>query len=236
MRTAIVTGANRGIGREVARQLVIRGYRVILTSRSEQKGLLARAELLQQLGTIKTGALVYHQLDVGDSESITRLHDFIVSQYQVADVLVNNAAVLLDQNGRVLQTPVDIYRQTVEANVFGPLHLCQTFIPHMLDRGFGRVVNVSSGAGQIDEMVNDMTAYRLSKIALNGLTRMLSDSLKGTNVLVNAACPGWVRTEMGGPDAGRSVEEGADGIVWLATLLDGGPQGGFFRDRQSIPW
>jgi NAD(P)-dependent dehydrogenase (short-subunit alcohol dehydrogenase family) len=106
----------------------------------------------------------------------------------------------------------------------------------MLERGYGRVVNVSSGAGQMDDMVDDMTAYRLSKLALNGLTRILANSLRGTNVLVNAACPGWLRTDMGSPNAPRSVEEGAEGIVWLAMLPDGGPQGGFFRDQRELPW
>lgn len=106
----------------------------------------------------------------------------------------------------------------------------------MLERNYGRVVNVSSGAGQVDDMVNDMTAYRLSKLALNGLTLMLANSLASTNILVNAACPGWVRTDMGSPNAPRSAEEGARGIVWLATLPDDGPQGVFFRDKQSLAW
>ena len=109
-------------------------------------------------------------------------------------------------------------------------------MPMMLERNYGRVVNVSSGSGQIENMLDDMTAYRLSKMALNGLTLMLADSVKGMNVLVNAGCPGWVRTDMGGPEASRSVEQGADGLVWLATLPDGGPQGGFFRDKQPISW
>ena len=236
MRTAIVTGANRGLGREVARQLFFQGYRVILTSRSEQKGRQALVQLQQELAQAMPGELVYHPLEVTSAESIQRLHDFVLVEYGAADVLVNNAAVLLDQYGRILHTDIDIYRFSIETNLLGPLRLCQTFIPEMLARNYGRVVNVSSGAGQVESMVDDMTAYRLSKIALNGLTLMLADSLKGTNVLVNAACPGWVRTDMGGPEASRSVEEGADGIVWLATLPDGGTQGGFFRDRQRIAW
>jgi len=236
MLTAIVTGGNRGVGREVAKQLVLRGYRVILTSRSQQKGSQAYAQLQHELGSTLPGELVYHPLDVTDAQSISRLHEFVVSHYQAADVLVNNAAILLDPYGRILHTPVDTYRLSMETNAFGPLLLCQTFIPLMVERNYGRVVNVSSGAGQIESMINDMTAYRLSKIALNGLTLMLADSLKGTNVLVNAGCPGWVRTDMGSPSAPRSAEEGAAGIVWLATLPDGGPHGGFFRDRQPIPW
>lgn len=236
MRTAIVTGANRGVGREVARQLVAQGYRVILTSRDERKGKGALSELKQQLGASSPGDLLYHQLDVTNEESIQRLYRFIHSEFTAIDVLVNNAAILLDQYGRVSQTPLDIYRTTMETNVYGPLRLCQVFLPSMLECNYGRIVNVSSGAGQVKEMVNDMTAYRLSKIALNGLTQMLADSVKGTNVLVNAACPGWVRTEMGSPNAPRSAEEGAQSVVWLATLPDGGPQGGFFRDGQLLDW
>jgi NAD(P)-dependent dehydrogenase (short-subunit alcohol dehydrogenase family) len=236
VRTAIVTGANRGVGRGIAKQLVLLGYRVILTSRDELKGKQTINELKQEIGAKMPGDFIYHQLDVTNCESIKRLRDFVVSEYAAADVLVNNAAVLLDQYGRVLQTPLDIYRITTETNVYGPLMLCQMFIPMMLERNYGRVVNVSSGAGQVENMTNDMTAYRLSKIALNGLTLMLANSVEGTNVLVNAGCPGWVRTDMGSPDAPRSVEEGAEGIVWLATLPDGGPHGGFFRDKQPISW
>ena len=236
MRTAIVTGANRGLGREIARQLALLGYRVILTSRDESKGKQALEKLKHEIGAKISSDLIYHQLDVTNSGSITRLHDYVLSEYAGADVLVNNAAVLLDQCGRVLQTPLDIYRVTTETNVYGPLMLCQAFIPGMLQRNYGRVVNVSSGAGQVGDMINDMTAYRLSKIALNGLTLMLADSVQGSNVLVNAGCPGWLRTDMGGPDATRSIEEGAQGIVWLATLPDGGPHAGFFRDKRPIPW
>lgn len=236
MHTAIVTGANRGIGRGIARQLVLLGYRVILTSRDELKGIQTIEELKREIGIKIPGEFIYHQLDVTNCESIKSLCDFVKSEYGFADVLVNNAAVLLDQNGRVLETPVDLYRITMETNVYGPLMLCQALIPLMLERNYGRVVNVSSGAGQVENMNNDMTAYRLSKIALNGLTLMLANSVAGTNVLVNAGCPGWVRTDMGSPDAPRSVEEGTQGIVWLATLPDGGPHGGLFRDKQQLSW
>ncbi len=230
-RTAIVTGANRGIGLEVCRQLARLGYRIILTSREEAKGLEVVESLLAGGGEI-----LHHQLDVTDQGSILRLRDFVVSRFSAADVLVNNAAILPDPFGRVLKVDPGKFRSALETNTFGPLMLCQAFIPMMRARNYGRVVNVSSGAGQIRNMVNDMPAYRLSKIALNGLTLILARSVRKTNVLVNAACPGWVRTDMGGPEADRSLEEGADGIVWLATLPDGGPNGGFFRDRKPLPW
>ena len=230
-RTIIVTGANRGVGYEICRQLARLDYRVILTSRDENKGLAAVEKLTQQGGEI-----LYHQLDVTSQDSIFRLRDYITGKYSTVDGLVNNAAILPDQFGRILKVSMGQFRAALETNSFGSLALCQVFIPMMLKQNYGRIVNVSSGAGQIENMVNDMPAYRLSKIALNGVTLMLADSLKGTNVLVNAACPGWVRTDMGGPNAERDVEVAADGIIWLATLPENGPSGGFFRDRKPIPW
>jgi len=236
MRTVLVTGANRGIGREVARQMALSGYRVILTSRDEDKGKQAVDEMKQHFENGGTGDLIYHQLDVTDEKSIQRLSNFVSSEFSALDALVNNAAVSLDRFDSLLDTPVDIYRITLDTNAFAPLRLCQVFLPGMLERNYGRVVNVSSTAGQIGKMVNDKTSYRLSKIALNCLTLMLANSVVGANVLVNAACPGKVRTAMGSSDAPRSVEEGAQGIVWLATLPAGGPQGGFFRDGQALNW
>jgi NAD(P)-dependent dehydrogenase (short-subunit alcohol dehydrogenase family) len=230
-RTAVVTGANRGIGLEICRGLADLGHRVILSSRNEAAGLKAVAKL--QNGNRE---ILYHQLDVTDQESILRLRDFVVSRFGAADILVNNAAILPDQFGRILEVMPGRFFTALETNTLGPLMLCQAFIPIMRAHHYGRVINVSSGAGQIENMVDDMPAYRLSKIALNGLTLMLAKSLMGTNVLVNAACPGWVRSDMGGPNADRSLEEGAEGILWLATLPDGGPSGGFFRDRNPIPW
>ncbi len=230
-RTALVTGANRGIGLETCRQLARLGYRVILTSRDQVKGL----EAVKTLST-GGGEILFHPLDVTDQESILALRDFVASQFGAADVLVNNAAILPDPFGRILKVDMGKFRAALETNTLGPLMLCQTFIPMMRSQNYGRVVNVSSGAGQIRNMVNDMPAYRLSKIALNGLTLMLAKTVREYNVLVNAACPGWVRSGMGGPKAERSLEQGAGGIVWLATLPDGSPNGGLFRDRQLIPW
>jgi NAD(P)-dependent dehydrogenase (short-subunit alcohol dehydrogenase family) len=230
-QTTIVTGANRGIGLEICCQLAGLGHRVILTSRDKATGLIAMESL--QSGK---GEVLYHQLDVTDQESILHLRDFVISRFGVADILVNNAAILPDPFGRILKVKADKFRAAFETNSLGPLMLCQAFIPMMRKQNYGRVVNISSGAGQIKNMLNDMPAYRLSKIALNGLTLILARSLKGSNVLVNAACPGWTRTDMGGTNAVRDVEVAADGIVWLATLPDGGPSGGFFRDRKPLPW
>jgi NAD(P)-dependent dehydrogenase (short-subunit alcohol dehydrogenase family) len=134
----------------------------------------------------------------------------------------------------VFDADVDLVRASMEANVYGPLRLCQKLVPLM--RGKGRVVNLSSGMGQLAEMNGCCPGYRLSKTALNALTRILADELKDTRIKVNSVCPGWVRTDMGGPNADRHVEKGAETVVWLATLGDDGPSGGFFRDKQSIPW
>jgi NAD(P)-dependent dehydrogenase (short-subunit alcohol dehydrogenase family) len=231
IKTAVVTGANRGIGLEICRQLAALGYRVIVTSRDEALGQAAAANLVKSKGEV-----VSHPLDVTSQESVLRLRDFVVERYGAADVLVNNAAILPDPSGRLLQVGMEKFRAALETNLLGALMLCQAFVPLMLERGYGRVVNVSSDAGQIENMVDDMPAYRLSKVALNGLTLMLADRIKGTNVLVNAVHPGWVRSDMGGPNATVSLEQGARGIVWLATLPDGGPNGGFFRDGQPMPW
>jgi NAD(P)-dependent dehydrogenase (short-subunit alcohol dehydrogenase family) len=173
---------------------------------------------------------------VTNAESIQALHTFILKEFGAADVLVNNAAIYPDEGRQVLDVEMDIYRLTMETNLFGPLMLCKAFLPQMIQNNYGRVVNVSSGAGQIASMGRNTPSYRLSKLALNGLTLMLADAVRGSNVLVNAVCPGWVRTDMGGRSAPVSVEQGADTIVWLATLPEGGPQGGFFRRRQKIAW
>jgi NAD(P)-dependent dehydrogenase (short-subunit alcohol dehydrogenase family) len=236
MRTAIVTGANRGVGRGIAKRLAVLGYRVVLTSRDEAKGKAAVRELREEIGARPAGDLLYHPLDVNDRGSIERLHEYVTAECEAADVLVNNAAVLLDPAGRVLEIPADTFRATMETNLYGPLLLCQKFIPAMRERGYGRVVNVSSEAGQTGHLADDKPAYRLSKLALNGLTLILADAVRGTNVLVNAAHPGWVRTGMGGAAAPRLIEEAAEGIVWLAALPDGGPSGGLFQDGNRIPW
>ncbi len=233
---AVITGANRGLGLETCRQLAERGYRVILTSRDADKGRAAVEHLRQQ------GLQVdFHVLDVTDLASIAQLARDIDQDYGRLDVLVNNAGVFLDSIGSddstqdsVFHAELSTVRDSMETNVYGPLRLCQALIPLM--NGQGRIVNLSSGMGQLADMNGCCPGYRLSKTALNALTRIFADELKGTQVKVNSVCPGWVRTDMGGPGATRSVEQGAETIVWLATLPDDGPSGGFFRDMQPIPW
>jgi len=235
-RIALITGANRGLGFETARQLARMGLRVLITARDEAKGHeAARALTGEQLDVL------FHSLDVTSGRSITALARFAEREFGRIDVLVNNAGVMLEgessrPSSSVLPTELETFERTYAANLFGPVRLCQTFVPGMRERGFGRVVNVSSGLGQLAEMGGGWPAYRSSKAALNALTRVLAAELAGTNVLVNSVDPGWVRTDMGGSGADRSTLEGSDTIVWAGTLPDGGPSGRFFRDRQPIPW
>ncbi len=234
-KIAVVTGGNRGIGFEVCRQLAKQDYQVVLTSRDEARGKAA----IQQLQAEGLEA-IHYPLDVTSPQSIEQLATLIREKFGRLDVLVNNAGVLLDysedSDGSLFDLKLDILRKTMETNVYGPLLLCQALIPLIKQSGYGRVVNISSGAGQLSDMNSGYPSYRMSKTALNALTRILADELKGTNILINSVCPGWVQTDMGGSNAPRTPEQGADTIVWLATLPDGGPTGGFFRDRQPIDW
>jgi NAD(P)-dependent dehydrogenase (short-subunit alcohol dehydrogenase family) len=229
---AVVTGANRGLGYEVSRQLARQGVRVLMCCRDAAKGEAAAARVRYEGGDTQGCSL-----DVADAASIAALAKQVGNNYGAADILVNSAGILIDPPGsRFLDSSIDTYRRTLEVNLFGPLQLCLALVPGMRDNGYGRVVNFSSGLGQLSEMGAGTPAYRMSKAALNALTRTLAAELTGTNVLINALCPGWVRTDMGGPNAPRSVGQGADTAVWLATLADGGPSGGFFRDRKPIAW
>ena len=152
-------------------------------------------------------------------------------------MLVNNAGVLLDPRGsRFLDSKLDTYRDTLETNFFGPLQLAQAVVPLMKANRYGRIVNLSSGMGQLDEMGSGTPAYRISKTALNALTRILAAEFRGSNILVNSMCPGWVKTGMGGDHAPITAAQGADTAVWLATLPNEGPTGGFFRARKPIAW
>jgi len=233
-RVAVVTGANRGIGLEICRQLGAKEFLVVLTSRDEQKGREACKRLEKEEMAVR-----YHQLDVDQAASIQRFSQFIEKEFGRCDVLVNNAGVLLDGEGdgsSVFHAKLDVVRKTMETNVYGPLLLTQAFIPLMKRNKYGRIVNLSSGMGQLSDMDGGYPSYRISKTAINALTRILAAELQGADILVNSMCPGWVKTDMGGPNATRAVEEGADTAVCLATLPNGGPTGKFFRDRKEIPW
>jgi NAD(P)-dependent dehydrogenase (short-subunit alcohol dehydrogenase family) len=175
-------------------------------------------------------------MDVTRPDSIVAAHRAVVERLGPVDVVVNNAGVLLHEEGEVLAIPADDYRRTLETNLLGAIEVCRVFVPRMAERGYGRVVNVSSGAGQLASMSTYAPAYAISKAALNAFTRILAEAYRSRGVLVNAVDPGWVRTDMGGPSAPRSAAEGVDTTVWLATLPARGPTGGFFHDRQPIEW
>lgn len=232
---AVVTGAYRGIGLATCRALAERGYAVVLTARREAPGREA-AEALRRAGH---AAIHFQPLDVTDGASIERLARFIEETFGRLDCLVNNAGIFPDPDpaseaASIFAADAEALRTGFETNTIAPLRLCQALIPLM--RGEGRVVNVSSGMGQLQEMNGRCPGYRLSKTALNAVTRIFADELRGTGVKVNSVCPGWVRTEMGGAEAPRSPEEGARGIVWAATLPADGPSGGLFRDGEPISW
>jgi NAD(P)-dependent dehydrogenase (short-subunit alcohol dehydrogenase family) len=226
---ALVTGANRGIGLEVCRQLGRRGYTVVLTARDEKKGKAA-AEPLQREGIdIHT-----QRLDVADDGSAKEAAAAVEQSVGRLDVLVNNAGILYDTWQRAATADLNVVRQAFETNTLGPWRVTQAFLPLLRRSRHGRIVNVSSGAGALDSMDGETPAYALSKAALNVLTMMLAAELRPSRILVNAVCPGWVATDMGGA-GGRPVADGAASVVW-AALPDDGPTGGFFRDGKPIPW
>jgi NAD(P)-dependent dehydrogenase (short-subunit alcohol dehydrogenase family) len=206
MKTALVTGARRGIGAEVARQLEARGWRVIRGNRPE--------------------------FDVTDRQKILAL----ARRLDALDALVNNAGILLDGDEDVLSLDPAILRKTLETNTLGPLQVAQAFLPLLMKSPDARIINVSSGGGQLSHMGTWAPAYCISKTALNAVTCQLAAALRDKHIVVNSVCPGWVRTDMGGPNAPRTVAEGADTIVWLATEAPRTMTGQFLRDRKPIPW
>lgn len=223
---ALITGSSRGIGFEVARQLAARDFTVIVTGRSERTA----ASAAKKIG----GNAIAHALDTSDAASIKDTAAWITSEIGRLDVLVNNAAILLGENESILSTSAEAFEATWRTNALGPLLMTQAVAPLLRRSAAARVVNVSSGAGQISSMTSYAPAYSISKTTLNAITVMLAAALPFARV--NCVDPGWVRTDMGGPNATRSVEEGADTIVWLATLPADGPSGGFFHDRKRIAW
>ncbi|MEM1125872.1 MAG: SDR family oxidoreductase [Bacteroidota bacterium] len=230
---ALVTGANRGIGREVARQLAIQGYHVLLGARKPSTGEAAAQALRDAHLDVHVEAV---RLDVTSATDL----DALVARLQQApgrlDVLVNNAGMDYDTDQDVLTADLDRVRRVWETNTLAPWRLAQLLAPFLRKSTHGRLVNVSSGAGAFDALGRGTPAYSHSKAALNAVTVMLAAALRSDGVLVNAVGPGWVRTDMGGASAPRSVEQGAAGIVWAATLPDDGPTGGFFRDGERQPW
>jgi NAD(P)-dependent dehydrogenase (short-subunit alcohol dehydrogenase family) len=220
-RVALVSGSNSGIGAEIARELAAdHGFQVYAGARNPE-------EVVEQQGVVPV------RLDVTEQATVDDARDRISSEVGRLDSLVNNAGVYGDPIGAA-DYDLDRAHEVIEVNTFGPWRLVEAFLPLLRESDAPRIVNVSSGAGQLSDMNGGRAAYRVSKAALNALTRTLASDERWLKV--NTMCPGWVRTDMGGSAAPRSVEEGADTAVWLATLPDDGPTGGFFRDHKPIPW
>ena len=230
MKTALVTGANKGIGREVARQLAGKGFHVFIGARNRDAGRKAAEEIAK-----RGGKATFLEIDVNDNESVTGAAREVWKITDHLDVLVNNAGIIMDGDDAILKISDDLVRKTLETNTLGALRVTRAFAPSLAKSKTPRVINVSSGGGQLTGGAEGWSpAYCISKTALNGVTSQLAAVLP--KFAVNSVCPGWVRTDMGGRNATRSVEEGADTIVWLATDAPQKLSGKFVRDRKEIPW
>jgi NAD(P)-dependent dehydrogenase (short-subunit alcohol dehydrogenase family) len=256
-RVAIITGADRGIGFEVSRELGKLGFQIVLTSPDQSRGEIA-ADKLRRKGL----SVIYRKLDLLRQKDIDALKVFILHKFGRVDVLVNNAGVMLDpgrskiegllkhrikkipkrmgfgEGPTILEVNIDIVRATLEINTLGALKMCQAFVPMMIKARYGRVINVSSSLGQLNDMTDEdrVPAYQISKTALNAVTRLVSDAVGRNNVAVNSVCPGWTRTDIGGRQAPQSTKKAAETIIWLARQPDNGPTGGFFRNKLRITW
>jgi NAD(P)-dependent dehydrogenase (short-subunit alcohol dehydrogenase family) len=230
-RIALVTGGNRGIGFELSKRLAESGFQVLLGCRDLEKGKAAVAKL-------KESGLDVNpiELDLHHPDTIQKAVEFVENTYSQLDVLINNAGVFRDGSNQLTELPSGVLEGTMNTNFFAPYHMIRAFLPLMEKNNYGRIINVSSGFGQMREMSHPGNgSYKISKLALNGLTQVLASEVNG-NIKINAVCPGWVRTDMGGPNAPRSVEEAAQSILWLTEIKEDGPNGGFFRDGEEISW
>ena len=229
-RTALVTGANKGIGYEVARQLARRGFHVFLGARNRDAGRKAADEIVKA-----GGKATFLEIDIADNGSVTAAAREFAKIADQLDVLVNNAGIMVDGDDAILKISDELFRKTIETNTLGPLRVTRAFVPLLAKSKAPRVINVSSGGGQLTGGADGWSpAYCISKTALNGVTSQLAAALP--KFAVNSVCPGWVRTDMGGSNATRSVAEGASGIVWLASEAPQNETGKFWRDRKVIPW
>ena len=230
MKTVLITGANKGIGREIARQLAAKGFHVFVGARNAKVGRKAAEEIAK-----KCGKATFLEIDVADNDSVTTAAREFSKIEDHLDVLVNNAGIIVDGDSAILKISDDLFRETLETNTLGALRVTRAFVPLLRKSKAPRVINVSSGSGQLTGGADGWApAYSISKSALNGVTSQLAAALP--KFAVNSVCPGWVRTDMGGKNANRSVEEGADTIAWLATEAPQELTGKFLRDRKEIAW
>ena len=226
----LITGANKGIGHEVARQLAAKGFHVFVGARNAKAGRKAAEEIAK-----KYGKATFLEIDVSDNASVTAAAREFAKAADHLDVLVNNAGIIVDGDNSILEISDELLRKTLETNTLGALRVTRAFVPLLSKSKSPRVINVSSGGGQLTGGADGWApAYCISKTALNGVTSQLATALP--KFAVNSVCPGWVRTDMGGQGATRSVEEGADTIVWLASEAPQDLTGKFLRDRKEIPW
>jgi len=231
-KAALVTGGSRGIGRAIVVRLASQGADVAFSYKGNEAAARETSSAVEQLGRRALAV----QADVRDPDGADALVKATLEAFGKVDILVNNAGITDPWRGTAEDADFGAVKDVLETNLFGAWRLAKAVIPLMRRNGYGRIVNLSSGMGQLSDMGGHSPGYRVSKTGLNALTRMLASELADENILVNSVCPGWVRTDMGGSGARRSLEEGADTPVWLATLPDGGPSGSFFRDREPIPW
>jgi NAD(P)-dependent dehydrogenase (short-subunit alcohol dehydrogenase family) len=226
-RVVLVTGGNRGIGLEVCRQLAKRGHKVLLGTRDRARGEAAARKI--------SGDVEVIVVDVADPDAAQRVASEIKARYGRLDVLVNNAGIHYDTWQSVETADWKIFREAFEVNVFGAWRMAQALVPMMRKAKWGRIVNVSSEAGSLASMGAGTPAYSTTKASLNALTGVLAAEVRDAGILVNAVCPGWTATDMGG-SGGRPVAEGAASVIWAVDLPDDGPSGGFFRDGKPLPW
>jgi NAD(P)-dependent dehydrogenase (short-subunit alcohol dehydrogenase family) len=241
MKTALITGANKGIGYEVARQLASKGFHVFVGARNAKAGRKAAEEMGKKCHARSATALqaggkaTFLEIDVADNDSVKKAAREFSNSEDHLDVLVNNAGVVVDGDEAILEISDDLFRKTLETNTLGALRVTRAFVPLLRKSKAPRVINVSSGSGQLTGGADGWApAYSISKSALNGVTSQLAAALP--KFAVNSVCPGWVRTDMGRENASRSVEEGADTIAWLATEAPQELTGKFLRDRKEIAW
>lgn len=230
-KIAAVTGGNRGIGFQICRDIANKDLKVLLTARNSEKGAES-AKILQDEGLDVT----FYELDVSSAESIDNFASRVTKEFSRIDVLVNNAAIIPDARSSGLSVEIQELQVSLETNVYGIIQLSQKIIPLMIKNNYGRIINLSSGMGQFADMGSGYLAYRISKTAVNTITKVLANETDSYNIQINSVDPGWVKTEMGGAGASLSVEEGADTIVWLSTRPDNSPTGMFYKKREIISW